>query len=111
MPSTRNPSNEQPAEVTCPCPTGDMFLDRLPTGAHATIVCVNCPAHMRKRLAEMGILPGVTVQMKRTAPFGDPIAFQVRGYQLSLRRSDAEKISVRQLPDAVQAAPGVEVTK
>jgi Fe2+ transport system protein FeoA len=66
---------------------------------------------MRKRLAEMGILPGVTVQMKRTAPMGDPIAFQVRGYQLSLRRSDAGLIRVREISDSpLHVAPLAEHT-
>ncbi len=42
----------------------------------------------------MGVLPGVRIQMKRTAPLGDPIAFQLKGYQLSLRREDAAQIVV-----------------
>lgn len=46
------------------------------------------------RLREMGLTAGVTVTFKRTAPFGDPMEFQVRGYHLSLRRADAEAILV-----------------
>lgn len=101
MPSAQHQVHQLSTESDdrhCPCPAAaETMLDQLPAGAHATVLCVNCPTHMRKRLAEMGILPGVTVQMKRRAPMGDPIAFQVRGYQLSLRKSDAEKISVRQI--------------
>lgn len=86
-----------PAELVC-----QTALHTLAPGAQATILCVNCPARMRRRLAEMGVLPGVRVQMKRTAPLGDPIAFQVKGYQLSLRRADAALILVQ--PDAAQKA-------
>lgn len=102
MPSAEHSALQHPQKddpEPCPCPSAcEVMLHELPAGARATILCVRCPTHMRKRLAEMGILPGVEVQMKRVAPFGDPIAFQVKGYQLSLRKSDAEKISVRQLP-------------
>ena len=92
----QKPPAETDAGADCPCaPACELMLHELPKGISATVLCVRCPAHMRRRLAEMGILPGVEVQLKRTAPFGDPIAFQVKGYQLSLRKADAELISVR----------------
>ena len=46
------------------------------------------------RLREMGLSPGVTVQLIRAAPMGDPLEIKVRGYHLTLRKADAEQISV-----------------
>ena len=46
------------------------------------------------RLREMGLSPGVTVQLIRAAPLGDPLEIKVRGYHLTLRKADAEQISV-----------------
>ncbi|MET0262236.1 MAG: FeoA family protein [Rariglobus sp.] len=46
------------------------------------------------RLREMGLLPGTTLTLVRTAPFGDPIEIKVRGYNLTLRKSEADHIKV-----------------
>jgi len=46
------------------------------------------------RLREMGVLPGTTVRLVRTAPLGDPLEIQVRGYSLTLRKSEAEHVLV-----------------
>ena len=46
------------------------------------------------RLREMGLLPGTQVTMVRTAPLGDPIEIKIRGYHLTLRKSEAEQVSV-----------------
>ena len=46
------------------------------------------------RLLEMGLTPGVEVAVIGTAPLGDPIELQVRGYRLSLRRSEAQMVTV-----------------
>ena len=50
------------------------------------------PAYLRLR--EMGVLPGTSVTLIRTAPLGDPIEIQVRGYSLTLRKSEAEHVDV-----------------
>jgi len=52
----------------------------------------NGPAFIRLR--EMGVLPGTTVTLVRVAPLGDPIEIKVRGYNLTLRKSEAEFILV-----------------
>lgn len=49
---------------------------------------------VRRRIMDMGITKGVEVFVRRTAPFGDPIEVTVRGYELSLRKTDAEMIVV-----------------
>ena len=46
------------------------------------------------RLREMGLLPGTTVQLIRTAPMGDPLEIKVRGYHLTLRKSEAAHVVV-----------------
>ncbi|MDX2185695.1 MAG: FeoA family protein [Opitutaceae bacterium] len=46
------------------------------------------------RLREMGVLPGTQVTLIRTAPLGDPLEIKVRGYHLSLRRSEADSVLV-----------------
>lgn len=46
------------------------------------------------RLREMGLLPGTRLKLVRTAPLGDPLEVEVRGYRLTLRRSEADQIRV-----------------
>ncbi|MBW2275001.1 MAG: ferrous iron transport protein A [Deltaproteobacteria bacterium] len=48
----------------------------------------------RPRLLEMGILEGTEIQVIRLAPFGDPIEIKLRGYHLSIRKSEAEQIEI-----------------
>ena len=49
---------------------------------------------VRRRIMDMGITKGVDVYVRKVAPFGDPVEVTVRGYELSLRRADAEMIEV-----------------
>ena len=51
------------------------------------------------RLREMGVLPGTKVTLVRTAPLGDPLEIKVRGYHLTLRRSEAEHVLVETLDE------------
>ena len=49
---------------------------------------------VKRRIMDMGITKGVTVKVEKVAPLGDPIELKVRGYQLSIRKADAEMIEV-----------------
>ncbi len=49
----------------------------------------------RRRLLDMGITPGVEITLRKTAPLGDPIEITVRGYELSIRKSEAQAIIMR----------------
>ena len=49
---------------------------------------------VRRRIMDMGITKGVEIYVKKVAPLGDPIEITVRGYELSLRKADAEMIEV-----------------
>ncbi len=68
-------------------------LDTLKQGETATIQTFN-DAFLSLKLIEMGCLPGETVKLAYTAPFGDPIAIEVSGYTLSLRKQEASTVVV-----------------
>ena len=71
-----------------------MTLDKLPVGKSAVITRVGGEGELRFRFLDMGILPRTRVTMMKIAPLGDPIEITVRGYELSLRKADAEMIEV-----------------
>ena len=60
----------------------------------AKVLKVSAGTVLRKKFLAMGILPGVTVEMIRHAPLGDPIALKIKGYHLSIRKSEAKHILV-----------------
>jgi ferrous iron transport protein A len=63
-------------------------------GASATVTEIKVPPASRARLMEMGLLVGTKVELVRFAPMGDPVEIKVRGYNLTLRKSEAEQILV-----------------
>lgn len=71
-----------------------LTLRDLPIGSNARVSAVNGTGRVTKRLMEMGVVPGVGVEIVKTAPFGDPIQVRVRGYSLAMRRSEADAIDV-----------------
>jgi Fe2+ transport system protein FeoA len=64
-------------------------------GTTATVTEIKLPPESRPRLMEMGLLVGSAVQLVRFAPLGDPVEIKVRGYNLTLRKHEAEQIFVR----------------
>ncbi len=73
---------------------GAMTLTSLPIGQAARVTSVHGSGRVTRRLLEMGVIPGITVQVVKMAPFGDPIEVKVRGYNLAMRRSEADAIEV-----------------
>lgn len=71
-----------------------MNLNNLPIGVSATVVAVNGNNAITKRLMEMGVVPGVSLRMIKSAPFGDPLEIRLLGYHLAVRKSEAETIEV-----------------
>ena len=69
----------------------------LEIGKSGIVSAVGGEKILRKRLLEMGITPRTTITVKKAAPMGDPIELLLRGYVLSLRLSDAEKITIREV--------------
>jgi Fe2+ transport system protein FeoA len=74
------------------------FLNQLQPGQAATIVRVGGHGPLRRRCMEMGLVRGETVRVERVAPLGDPVAYRVKGYRLSLRREEAGHIQVTLIP-------------
>ncbi len=70
-------------------------LTDLKIGANGTVSEIKLRPDQRGRLLEMGLLVGTPVQLVRFAPMGDPVEIKVRGYNLTLRRHDAEQIWVQ----------------
>ncbi|MDI1471851.1 MAG: FeoA family protein [Thermodesulfovibrio sp.] len=71
-----------------------MNLSELKKGQKAKITSINSKGPIKRRLMDMGVLPGETVEVEKIAPLGDPIDIVVKGYHLSLRKSEAEQINV-----------------
>lgn len=69
-------------------------LSELPVGTYAAIWQVTGGGTLRRRLLDMGLTPKTRVYLRKTAPLGDPIELTVRGYDLSLRKSDASFVLV-----------------
>lgn len=63
-------------------------------GDSAKVIRVGGEGALRRRIMDMGVTRGVTVYVRKVAPLGDPIEVQVRGYELSIRKSDAELVEV-----------------
>ena len=72
-----------------------MTLDKLKIGSQDIIETVGGEGALRRRLLDMGLTPGTKVMMRKKAPMGDPIEIKLRGYELTLRLEDAEKITLR----------------
>ncbi len=63
-------------------------------GSHVKVTKLNGEGPIKRRIMDMGITKGVEIYVRKAAPFGDPIEITVRGYELSLRKADAEMIEV-----------------
>jgi ferrous iron transport protein A len=70
-------------------------LTTLPLGSSAVVAEIKVAPPSRARLMEMGLLAGTRVELVRFAPLGDPVEIKVRGYNLTLRKHEAEQILVR----------------
>lgn len=70
----------------------NVALAELKPGEQGTVQCLLGSTQGRLRLMEMGMTPGVRIEVLRTAAFGGPIEVQIRGYHLSLRRDEAEAV-------------------
>ncbi|HWO26145.1 MAG TPA: FeoA family protein [Kofleriaceae bacterium] len=80
-------------------------LAEIPRGRSATVREVAGPRAFRRRLLEMGLVPGTAVRVVTVAPLGDPLRIEVRGGQWSIRRAEAAQISVEPGADRPGRAP------
>mgnify|MGYP001580018263 FL=1 len=69
-------------------------LKEVAVGQTVTVKKLSGAGPVKRRIMDMGITKGVAVYVRKVAPLGDPVEVTVRGYELSLRRADAEMIEV-----------------
>ena len=69
-------------------------LNQLEPGERATVVKVGGEGPVRRRILDMGVVSGADIEVVRVAPLGDPVEFRVKGYNLSLRKSEAQNVQV-----------------
>ena len=69
-------------------------LKEIKVGQSAKIVRVHGEGAVRRRIMDMGLTRGTDIYVRKVAPLGDPMELNIRGYELSLRRDDAEMIEV-----------------
>ena len=69
-------------------------LKEIKVGQSAIIKKIHSDGALKRRIMDMGITKGVEVNIRKVAPLGDPVEITVRGYELSIRKADAELIEV-----------------
>ncbi|MCI9214990.1 MAG: ferrous iron transport protein A [Oscillospiraceae bacterium] len=65
-------------------------------GSTVQVVKLHGEGAVKRRIMDMGITKGVDIYVRKVAPLGDPVEVTVRGYELSLRRADAEMVEIQQ---------------
>ncbi len=76
-----------------------MTIDDLKIGQQGIIATVGGEGALPLRILDMGLIPGTQVRLQKVAPMGDPIQIQVRGYELTIRREDARRITLREVSE------------
>lgn len=71
-----------------------MTLRDLKPGQSGKVTSIGEKGPMRRRLMDMGVTPGTEIKVIKVAPLGDPIEVNIRGYELSLRKDEAQRIIV-----------------
>ncbi len=69
-------------------------LKEIKVGQSATVKRIHGDGALKRRIMDMGITKGVDVYVRKVAPLGDPLEITVRGYELSIRKADAELIEI-----------------
>jgi ferrous iron transport protein A len=72
-----------------------MTLKDVKVGETVTVTKLNGTGPVKRRIMDMGITKGVEIHVRKVAPLGDPMELTVRGYELSLRKAEAEMIEVK----------------
>lgn len=65
-------------------------------GSTVKVVKIHGEGAVKRRIMDMGVTKGVEIYVRKVAPLGDPVEVTVRGYELSIRKEDAEKIEVKE---------------
>ena len=72
-----------------------MTLKELPIGKWATIEAVGGEGALRQHFLDMGVIPNTDITLIKYAPLGDPMELNIRGYELSVRKADAEMVEIQ----------------
>ncbi len=75
----------------------DRFLEDLKPGERAYVEHINGGGALRRRMMDMGIVPGVELEVVRRAPLGGPLQVRLKGYYLAMRRGECSKIMVSEI--------------
>ncbi|NLV16585.1 MAG: ferrous iron transport protein A [Syntrophomonadaceae bacterium] len=75
----------------------NLSLKQLSPGDRAVVKQVTAKGQIRRRIVDMGVVPGVEVEMERSAPLGDPVEIKIDSYHLALRKEEADAITVELL--------------
>jgi ferrous iron transport protein A len=70
-------------------------LADLTLGQSAVVQTIDGQDAVTARLLEMGLIPGTAIKLLGSAPLGDPLEFQIRGYRLSLRKNEASRVTIQ----------------
>ncbi len=77
----------------------DFFtLDMLPIGAHAAVREILCGGFSGRRMMDLGLIPGAPVRALYKSPLGDPIAYEIFGAVIAIRKKDASNVRIQILP-------------
>ncbi|MBO6054576.1 MAG: ferrous iron transport protein A [Lachnospiraceae bacterium] len=71
-------------------------LRNVKVGQTVTVVKLHGEGAVKRRIMDMGITKGTSIYVRKVAPLGDPVEVTVRGYELSIRKADAEMIEVKE---------------
>ena len=79
-------------------------LKEVKPGETVRVIKLNGDGVVKRRIMDMGITKGVEIYVRKVAPLGDPVEISVRGYELSLRKADADMVAVEELTTKKQEA-------
>ncbi|ADL11563.1 FeoA family protein [Acetohalobium arabaticum] len=74
-----------------------MKLTNIPIGKSGKVMRLTCQGQKRRRLLDLGLIPGTIVRAKQKSPFGDPIAFEIRGATMALRSEETEAVIIEEV--------------
>lgn len=72
-----------------------MTLRDLKPGQQGCVASIGATGPMKRRIMDMGVTPGIEIKVVKVAPLGDPVEVNVRGYELSLRKEEAQQIELK----------------
>ena len=80
----------------------NLTLDQLPLGKTAIVTDLSCQGIARRRMMDLGLLPGVRVTAELQSPLRDPVAYRIRDAMIALRKEQARQIAIEFAPDENQ---------